>query len=305
MLSRASRAYICHVWSMWSAVCWRWAAVCAILMFHQLFRAKSRDSVHKPHVFLKRKVRLSGESNRAWVGFRLPALHITTKPSRPRWQLSGWTTLFLCLAFSLRLLSRRDRTVHGWQMVTRTNSGMRQSVDSDKHSRLPSPGDSWDHGGCWRNKWCWTSREGKLKTSRILPFPVNILSRRLVTFILQWESCGIQPDQQAPGCRCIRSMYKGPLVSRFSDTKCCTRWATYTSGNTPHKPLAQAPDLQCITVKTHSVIVSRFMMMIMMTVNDDNDVHLYSAVTPCYCSMLGALGRVVSVEACCHWMGAT
>ena len=36
------------------------------------------------------------------------------------------------------------------------------------------------------------------------------------------------------------------------------------------------------------------------TVNGDNDVHLYSAVTPCYCSMLGVLGRVVSFEACCH-----
>ena len=35
--------------------------------------------------------------------------------------------------------------------------------------------------------------------------------------------------------------------------------------------------------------------------DDDDDVHLYSAVTPCYCSMLGALGRVVSLEACCQW----
>ena len=26
--------------------------------------------------------------------------------------------------------------------------------------------------------------------------------------------------------------------------------------------------------------------------------HLYCAVTPCYCSMRGALGRVVSFEAC-------
>ena len=29
--------------------------------------------------------------------------------------------------------------------------------------------------------------------------------------------------------------------------------------------------------------------------------HLYRAVTPCYCSLLGALGRVVSFEACCQW----
>ena len=28
--------------------------------------------------------------------------------------------------------------------------------------------------------------------------------------------------------------------------------------------------------------------------DDDDDVHWYSAVTPCYCSMLGALGRVES-----------
>ena len=35
--------------------------------------------------------------------------------------------------------------------------------------------------------------------------------------------------------------------------------------------------------------------------DDDDDVHLCSAVTPCYCSMLGALGRVVSLEACCQW----
>ena len=37
--------------------------------------------------------------------------------------------------------------------------------------------------------------------------------------------------------------------------------------------------------------------------DDDDDVVLYSAVTPCYCSMLGALGRVVNSEACCP-MGA-
>ena len=35
--------------------------------------------------------------------------------------------------------------------------------------------------------------------------------------------------------------------------------------------------------------------------DDDDDVYWYSAVTLCYCSMLGALGRVVSVEACCQW----
>ena len=28
---------------------------------------------------------------------------------------------------------------------------------------------------------------------------------------------------------------------------------------------------------------------------------LYSAVTTCYCSMLGALGRVESCEDCCQW----
>ena len=33
--------------------------------------------------------------------------------------------------------------------------------------------------------------------------------------------------------------------------------------------------------------------------DDDDDVGLYSAVTPCYCSLLGALGRVVSFETCC------
>ena len=37
-------------------------------------------------------------------------------------------------------------------------------------------------------------------------------------------------------------------------------------------------------------------------VDDDDDVVvLYSSVTPCYCSMLGALGRVDSFEACCQW----
>ena len=36
--------------------------------------------------------------------------------------------------------------------------------------------------------------------------------------------------------------------------------------------------------------------------DDEDDVaHLYSAVTPCNCSMLGALGRVVSFEACYQW----
>ena len=34
---------------------------------------------------------------------------------------------------------------------------------------------------------------------------------------------------------------------------------------------------------------------------DDDDVVLYSTVTPCYCSKLGALGSVVSFEACCQW----
>ena len=33
--------------------------------------------------------------------------------------------------------------------------------------------------------------------------------------------------------------------------------------------------------------------------DDDDDVGLYSAVTPCDCSLLGALGRVVSFETCC------
>ena len=32
----------------------------------------------------------------------------------------------------------------------------------------------------------------------------------------------------------------------------------------------------------------------------DDDVVLYSAVTPCCCNMIGALGRVVSFEACCQ-----
>ena len=36
--------------------------------------------------------------------------------------------------------------------------------------------------------------------------------------------------------------------------------------------------------------------------DDDDDVVLYSAVTPCYCSMLGALGRAASFEACCQWV---
>ena len=36
--------------------------------------------------------------------------------------------------------------------------------------------------------------------------------------------------------------------------------------------------------------------------DDDDDVDLYCAVTPCYCSTLGALGRVVSFEACCQWV---
>ena len=34
--------------------------------------------------------------------------------------------------------------------------------------------------------------------------------------------------------------------------------------------------------------------------DDVDDVHVYSAVAPCYCSMLRALGKVVSFEACCH-----
>ena len=44
-------------------------------------------------------------------------------------------------------------------------------------------------------------------------------------------------------------------------------------------------------------------MMMMMMIDDDNDddAVLYTAVTPCYSSMLGALGRVVSFEACCRW----
>ena len=38
--------------------------------------------------------------------------------------------------------------------------------------------------------------------------------------------------------------------------------------------------------------------------DDDDDVVLYSAVAPCYCSLLSALGRVVSLEleACCQWV---
>ena len=35
--------------------------------------------------------------------------------------------------------------------------------------------------------------------------------------------------------------------------------------------------------------------------DDDDDVVLYSIITPCYCSMLGALGSVVSFEARCQW----
>ena len=38
--------------------------------------------------------------------------------------------------------------------------------------------------------------------------------------------------------------------------------------------------------------------------DDDDGVVLYSAVTPCYCSMLGALGRVVSFEACCLYVSS-
>ena len=34
--------------------------------------------------------------------------------------------------------------------------------------------------------------------------------------------------------------------------------------------------------------------------DDGDDVHWYIAVTPCYCSMLGALGRVESFEALCQ-----
>ena len=34
--------------------------------------------------------------------------------------------------------------------------------------------------------------------------------------------------------------------------------------------------------------------------SDDDDVHLYSAVTPC-CYTYNMLGRVVSFEACCQW----
>ena len=34
---------------------------------------------------------------------------------------------------------------------------------------------------------------------------------------------------------------------------------------------------------------------------DDDDVHLYSAVTLCYCGMLGVLW-VVNFEACCQWV---
>ena len=30
--------------------------------------------------------------------------------------------------------------------------------------------------------------------------------------------------------------------------------------------------------------------------------NLYSAVIPCYCSMLGALGGLVNFEACCQWV---
>ena len=37
--------------------------------------------------------------------------------------------------------------------------------------------------------------------------------------------------------------------------------------------------------------------------DDDNDVHLlYSVNTPCYCSILGELGRAVNFEACRQWM---
>ena len=35
--------------------------------------------------------------------------------------------------------------------------------------------------------------------------------------------------------------------------------------------------------------------------DDDDDDVLYSAVTPCYCSMLGRV-VLVSFEACCQWV---
>ena len=36
--------------------------------------------------------------------------------------------------------------------------------------------------------------------------------------------------------------------------------------------------------------------------DDDDDIVSDSVVTPCYCSMLGVLGRVISFEACCQWV---
>ena len=57
----------------------RWAAMWAVLMFHSLCWAKSRDSVHKSQ-FLKEK----GEPKRGVepASFRLPAERFTTRPSR-------------------------------------------------------------------------------------------------------------------------------------------------------------------------------------------------------------------------------
>ena len=49
------------------------------------------------------------------------------------------------------------------------------------------------------------------------------------------------------------------------------------------------------------MMVVMMMMMLLLLLMIMMYICIAHAVTPCYCSMLGALGRVVSFEVCCQW----
>ena len=58
----------------------------------------------------------------------------------------------------------------------------------------------------------------------------------------------------------------------------------------------------CMRVCVHTCVFVSVCLSVHVDDGNDDDVVLYSTVTPCICGMIGALGRVVSFEACCQWV---
>ena len=89
------------------------------LLFHSLCRARSRDSVHKPQLFLKRKWAEADESN---LPSHLPHQQIDIwflTPSQPRRLYQGeptividWVIIIIIIIIIIILLTKMRRNIH-------------------------------------------------------------------------------------------------------------------------------------------------------------------------------------------------